>query len=104
MNGYKLIADSYRNVAQGADKEIREGIEKKIRIYDFLATCDQEDKCELFNSSAFNDFVKMYCQLAMNEAELDQDEQDKVMSNLKYLMDSVDVERVADQLSGIVCF
>lgn len=104
MNGYKLIADSYRKVAQGADKETTEFMEKKIRIYDFLATCDKDDMRELYNSSAFNDFIKTSCQLAIEDAGIEEEKQKEVLECLRYSLDVVGAERINDQLSGIVQF
>lgn len=51
MNGFEMMAESYRKAA---------GEEKKARVYDFLGTCDQEDFYTLFDSTAFNEIAKDY--------------------------------------------
>ena len=51
MNGFEMMAESYRKVA---------GEGKKARVYDFLGTCDQEDFYTLFDSTAFNEIAKDY--------------------------------------------
>lgn len=66
MNGFRLMADSYRKTAeQGTIKQA--DAEKKCKALDFLATCDQDDFYNLFDSSAFNDIAKDYLRLAVNE-------------------------------------
>ena len=64
MNGYEIMAASYRQmVKQGRiDKETAD---KEIRIYDFLATCDTEDICRMVDSSAFNDIIKAFVETAV---------------------------------------
>lgn len=66
MNGFKLMADCYRNAAEKG-KIDKEQAEKDIRIFDFLATCDEDDFCRLFDSSAFNEIAKSYLRLAVSE-------------------------------------
>lgn len=41
--------------------------EKNIRIYEFLETCDVDDFCIMVNSSAFNDIIKGYCEVAIEQ-------------------------------------
>lgn len=66
MNGFVLMADSYRRAA--AQGEIsKETAEKKTRIYDFLGTCDTDDFYILFDSSAFNEISKSYMRRAVKE-------------------------------------
>lgn len=66
MNGYKVMADSYRKAAEEGQIS-REQVEKDCRIFDFLATCDNEDICRLFDSTAFNEIAKSYMRLAVKE-------------------------------------
>ena len=64
MNGYTTMADSYRTlVKQG--KIDKETADKEIRIYDFLATCDNDDFCRMVDSSAFNDIIRAYLKMAV---------------------------------------
>ena len=66
MNGFTILSDSYKKaLSQGQIS--REEAEKKCRVYDFLATCDQEDFCNLFDSSAFNEIAKSYLRIAVRE-------------------------------------
>ena len=66
MNGYKLMAESYRKAAEQGNIS-KEEAEKTARAYDFLAGCDQEDIFNLFDSSAFNEIAKSYMRLAVKE-------------------------------------
>ena len=66
MNGFKLMSESYRKAAEQG-KITQERADKECRIYDFLAACDQEDICSMFDSSAFNDIAKSYMRLAVKE-------------------------------------
>lgn len=66
MDGFKLVADSYRKLASEG-KITKEQAEKDCKAYDFLATCDDEDICNLFDSSAFNEIARGYLRLAVKE-------------------------------------
>lgn len=64
MNGFVLMADSYRKAA-GEGKINADEAEKKARIYDFLGTCDTDDLYTLFDSTAFNEIAKDYMRAAV---------------------------------------
>lgn len=66
MNGYKLMADSYRKAAENGNIS-KEEAEKIARNYDYLAGCNTEDICNLFDSGAFNEIAKSYLRLAAKE-------------------------------------
>lgn len=66
MNGFEMMADSYRKLASEG-KITKEQAEKDCKAYDFLATCDDEDICNLFDSSAFNEIARGYLRLAVKE-------------------------------------
>ncbi len=66
MKGFTILSDSYKKaLSQGQIS--REEAEKKCRVYDFLASCDQNDFCNMFDSSAFNEIAKSYMRLAVRE-------------------------------------
>ena len=66
MNGFKMMADSYRKAAEEG-KITREQAEKDCKTFDFLANCDQDDFNNLFDSGAFNDIAKSYMRIAVKE-------------------------------------
>ena len=87
MNGYELMAESYKALAkQGlfAEKEAT----KKIRIFEFLATCDKEDIYTLVDSSAFNDIIKAFCRTALENASIDRKSFNNIMHEIDILFDS----------------
>ena len=90
MNGFKMLGDSYRKALSQGEIS-REEAEKKCRIYDFLATCDQEDFYNLFDSSAFNEISKSYVRLAVkelvSEGTLDEDQGKAVRNRFSLLFD-----------------
>lgn len=86
MNGYEMMADSYRQlVKQG--KIDKETADREIRVYDFLATCDSDDLCRMVDSSAFNDIIRAYLKMAVQSADIDEDAREKVVGQLRRLFD-----------------
>lgn len=64
MNGYEMMAESYRQLVKHGEID-KETADKEIRIYDFLATCDTEDICRMVDSSAFNDIIRAFVEMAV---------------------------------------
>lgn len=95
MNGYKLMADSYRQAIK-EEKVNKEAAEKKIRIYDFLSTCDMDDICELADSSAFNDIFRGYVHAAVARAELEEEDQQRVMNEYRFLLSEKGAKEALD--------
>lgn len=93
MNGYSIIADNYRHLMEQG-KISKETAEKEIRIYEFLATCDENDKCIMVDSSAFNDIIKAYLRMAVMNAEISEKSQDKVLNQLRWIFDEKQAKEV----------
>lgn len=66
MNGYEVMAKTYRKLAEGG-RLSKEEAEKQCKVLDFLASCDADDIYNLFDSGAFNDIAKEYMRLAVEE-------------------------------------
>lgn len=86
MNGYKMTADAYR---QAKKKDPRLDLDSNIKVLDFLATCTDEDICNLFNSTAFNRICMGYVEMALDDFEdLDDDMKDRIINHVSYKFDT----------------
>lgn len=95
MNGYEMMADSYRQlVKQG--KIDKKTADREIRVYDFLATCDSDDLCRMVDSSAFNDIIRAYLKMAVQSADIDEDSRNKVVGQLRWLFDEKTAKQVLE--------
>ena len=90
MQGYKLMADSYRKIIELRPEDPNRGdFEKDVKMYDFLGECTEEDIYRLYNSGAFNDITKGYCRKAMKESGIDDKKIAEVMEHLRWLHDTI---------------
>ena len=97
MNGFELMSESYR---EAAEKGIitQATADKKCRIYDFLATCDDEDICNMFDSSAFNEIAKSYMRRAVKElveeGTIDEEQGMAVRNEFRLLFDEIQAHEI----------
>lgn len=96
MNGYTLMAESCKKLLEQG-KIDKETAEKYIRIYEFLATCDIDDLCHMVDSSAFNDIIRSFLKMAVVNAELDEEQQDKVLNQLRWIFDLYHAKAVLEK-------
>lgn len=93
MNGYTMMADSYKMLMEQG-KIDKKTAEKSIRIYEFLATCDNDDLCQMVDSSAFNDIIRAFLKMAVGNAELGEEQQDRVLNQLRWIFDEKSAKEV----------
>jgi len=97
FNAFKLMADSYRRDAEEGNAWAK----KECRIYDFLATCDEVDKCLLFDSTAFNYIAKAYVEETtlrlLKEGTIDEDLAREVNREFAYLFSCL----TAGEVTGV---
>lgn len=86
MDGYTMMANSYRKLMNEGklDKEVAE---KEIRVLEFLATCDADDLCRMVDSSAFNDIIKAFLNMAVDNADISEKAKEKVVGQLDWIFD-----------------
>ena len=95
MNGFSAMADGYRELIKRGRID-KETAEKEIRVYDFLSTCDRDDLCRMVDSSAFNDIIRAYVEMAVKNADIDEDGRSKVVRQLRWLFDEKTAKQVLD--------
>ena len=99
MNGFEVMADTYRNLA--SEGKIPQEAEKKCKAYDFLGGCEQDDIYDLFDSSAFNEIAKSYMRLAVKElvaeGKLDEDQGRAVRNRFSLLFDEKRAKEVCEE-------
>ena len=64
MNRYEEMSKTYRELAERGEIS-KEEAEKQCKVYNFLASCDSDDICNLFDSGAFDSFAIKYTILAV---------------------------------------
>ena len=101
MNGYELMAESYKDLLKRGEID-KTTAGKWIRIYEFLTSCDQDDICRLVDSSAFNDVIKAYVEIATKRADIDQDSKEKVYNQLHWLFKDISARQVLEDGGWIV--
>ena len=52
----------------------------------------------MVNSSAFNDIIRAYCKLALNDAGVDEKMADAVMSQFRHLFDTISAKKELERL------
>jgi polyhydroxyalkanoate synthesis regulator phasin len=98
MNGFAMIAESYKRlVKQGEMTE--EQAKRSIEIYEFLATCNQDDFCQMVDSSAFNDIIRAFLAKVIDNTKLDEKSKDSVTNELRCLFDDLSAKDVLTKYS-----
>lgn len=95
MNGFTMMSDSYKKLMEQG-KITKEIAEKEIRIYNFLATCTVDDFCRMVDSSAFNDIIRAFVKMAVINADIGEENQEKVTNQLRWIFDEKSTREVLE--------
>lgn len=95
MNGYELMAESYRKAAGNGQIPTDEA-EQKARIYDLMSKFTDEDLFTMIDSTAFNDIIRAYCRLALKQAGVDDETRDSVMSEFRFIFSEKTAKEVCN--------
>ncbi len=98
MNGFSIMADSYKSLVKRGEMT-EEQAKRSIEIYEFLATCNQDDFCQMVDSSAFNDIIRAFLTKVIENANLDEKSKDSVMNELRYLFNDLSAKEVLNRYS-----
>ena len=95
MNGFKIMADSYRKAASDGFTN-PEVYERKARVFDILAECDQEELYTFIDSSAFNDIIRDFMRLSLKGAGIDEEDSQRVMNELRLIFSEKSAKEVCE--------
>lgn len=95
MNGFSMMSESYKKLMEQGIIA-KETADKEIRIFDFLATCDVDDFCRMVDSSAFNDIIKAFVKMAVVNADIGEENQEKVANQLRWIFDEKSAKEVLE--------
>lgn len=90
-----MMSDSYRKLIEQGKIE-KEIAEKEIRIYDFLATCTIDDFCRMIDSTAFNGIIRAFVKMAVLNADIGEENQEKVANQLRWIFDEKSAKEVLE--------
>jgi hypothetical protein len=92
MNGYKLMAASYRQYLEQHPEEpdeIKQQLLAEIKVNELLAGLSEQEIMMIFDSGAYNEVIKSYCRKAMEMANIAPDKLSEVRDNIGYLLETV---------------
>lgn len=96
MNDFKLMAESYKKLMNDGKIDKIEA-QKEIRIYEFLASCNKDDFCRMIDSGVFNDIIRAYLEMTVNNTDLDEESKNKVTSQLRWIFDEKQAKEVLSE-------
>lgn len=96
LNGYKLMADSYRQLLEKDPTADKEDAQRKIKVNDFLSTCNEQEIHEIFNSTAFNTIVKGYILKTCDQLKISTKTKQNIMNEFRYQLDTTRANEAAD--------
>lgn len=95
MDDYMMTGQCYKDMVKRGQIDKETG-EKNIRIYEFLAACDNDDLCRLVDSGAFNGIIEAFIETAVKDAKLDEEIGENILSQLHYIFDEKTAKEVLE--------
>lgn len=95
MNSYQSNIDAYKQILESDRKDVdREYIQAEIKSLEPFAVRTEEERLKMFDSGAFNEVLEAYCKKAMQNCHVDDNTVSDVMSELKWLLDTVTANQI----------
>ena len=89
MNNFQSDIESYKQILDSNRTDIdREYIKAEIKALEPFAERTEEEIIKMFDSGAFNEVMAAYCKKAMLNCKVDDETIDKVMSEIKWLLET----------------
>ena len=85
-----MTADAYRQyLEQHPDdsQEVKADLACKIKALDIMANCSDSERLALFDTSAFNDVVKGYVMIALDNIGIEEEQRKAIVNEVSYLFD-----------------
>ena len=90
------MANSYRMLMERG-RISKEKAEKEIRVFTFLADCDQDDICILVDSGAFNDIIRAFFEMAVDNADIDEKSRRSVLAQLRWMFSEKQAKEILER-------
>lgn len=90
-NGYQILLMAHRQFVE-QEKPTGEELEEvtaKIKALEILAGSDQRTRYELFNTGAFNDIMRGYAKMALDDLGIDGGTRANILDQIRHLLDRV---------------
>lgn len=95
MNGYKMTVESYEKILESDRTDIdKDYIKAQIKSLEPFAERTEEERIKMFDSGAFNEVLKSYCKVAMQNCGFEYEEISKVLGEISWLLDTVNANDI----------
>lgn len=95
MNAYEMNKESYEALLKkNPDDPQADYFRMKIKVNGILAECSPEERCELYNTGAFNEITAGYAEKSMREHGFSDEDIEKVLSGIHRLHDSESAQQI----------
>lgn len=92
MNDYRILMDSYQQLLTRCDEKgtiDKKAVEENIKALEPFAERTREEILYMFDSGAYNDVLKAYCKVAMEDCGVEPEKIMEVLDQIRWLLDTV---------------